>query len=66
MAPTLRVRQTSLRHFYEETLQVYSSVQPTLLYKRTYNAEKDATDIVFGGKVGLVKKSREALLRKWS
>lgn len=46
---------------YEETLQVYSSVQPTLLYKRTYNAEKDASDIVFGGKVGLVKKSREAI-----
>lgn len=46
---------------YEETLQVYSSVQPTLLYKRTYNPEKDATDIVFGGKVGLVKKSREAI-----
>jgi len=46
---------------YEETLQVYSTVQPTLLYKRTYNAEKDATDIVFGGKVGLVKKSREAI-----
>ena len=46
---------------YEETLQVYSSVQPTLLFKRTYNAEKDATDIVFGGKVGLVKKSREAI-----
>ena len=46
---------------YEETLQVYSSIQPTLLYKRTYNAEKNATDIVFGGKVGLVKKSREAI-----
>lgn len=46
---------------YEETLQVYSSVQPTLLYKRTYNPEKDTTDIVFGGKVGLVKKSREAI-----
>lgn len=46
---------------YEEALQVYSSVQPTLLYKRTFNAEKDATDIVFGGKVGLVKKSREAI-----
>ena len=46
---------------YEETLQVYSSVHPTLLYKRTYNADKDATDIVFGGKVGLVKKSREAI-----
>ena len=31
------------------------------MYKRTYNAEKDATDIVFGGKVGLVKRSREAI-----
>lgn len=46
---------------YEETLQVYSSVQPTLLYKRTYNEVKDATDIVFGGRVGLIKKSREAI-----
>jgi AAA15 family ATPase/GTPase len=46
---------------YEETLQVYPSAQPALLYKRTYNAEKDATDIVFGGKIGLVKKSREAI-----
>ena len=46
---------------YEETLQVYTSAQPTLLYRRTYNAEKDATEILFGGKVGLVKKSREAI-----
>ena len=47
---------------YEETLQVYSSVQPTLLYKRTYNTDTAATDILFGGKIGLVKKSREAIL----
>ena len=47
---------------YEETLQVYTSAQPTLLYKRTYNAEQDATEIVFGGKVGLLKKSREAII----
>ena len=47
---------------YEETLLVYSSVQPTLLYKRTYNAETASTDIVFGGKIGLVKKSREAII----
>lgn len=46
---------------YEETLQVYSSTRPTLLYMRTYNAEKDATDIVFGDKVGLIKKSKEAI-----
>lgn len=47
---------------YEETLQVYASVQPTLLYKRTYNAETASTGIVFGGKIGLVKKSREAII----
>ena len=46
---------------FEETLQVYSSVQPTLLYKRTYNADKSSTEIMFGGKIGLVKKSREAI-----
>ena len=48
------------RVIYEETLQVYTSVQPTLLYKRTYDAETASTGIVFGGKIGLVKKSREA------
>lgn len=31
---------------YEETLQVYSSVQPTLLYKRTYNPEKDGSSAI--------------------
>ena len=46
---------------YEETLQVYSSFQPTLMYKRTYNEELDASEIVFGGKVGLVKRSRAAI-----
>jgi Predicted ATPases len=38
---------------YEETLLVYTSVQPTLLYKRTYNAETASTEIAYGGKVGL-------------
>lgn len=47
---------------YEETLQVYASVQPTLLYKRTYNAETASTEVVFGGKIGLVKKSKEAII----
>ena len=46
---------------YEETLQVYSSVQPTLLYRRYYNTETASTEIDFGGKVGLVKKSRDAI-----
>lgn len=47
---------------YSETLHVYSSVQPTLLYERTYNKETDATDITFGNKVGLPKKSRQFIL----
>ena len=47
---------------YSEVLQVYSSAQPTMLYKRSYNAETDSTDIVFGGKIGLLKKSRETIL----
>jgi AAA15 family ATPase/GTPase len=46
---------------YKETLQVYSSSQPTLLYDRTYNDKTDATDIRFGTKSGLLKKSREAI-----
>lgn len=45
-----------------EVLQVYSSAQPTMLYKRSYNAKTDSTDIVFGGKIGLLKKSRETIL----
>lgn len=46
---------------YEETLSVYSSVQPSLLYRRFYNVETASTEISFGAKVGLVKKSREAI-----
>ena len=45
-----------------EILQVYSSIQPTLLYKRSYNEKTDSTEIVFGGKLGLQKKSRETIL----
>lgn len=47
---------------YSEILQVYTSVQPTLLYKRTYNSETESSEIDFGGKVGLLKKSRETIL----
>ncbi len=50
------------RLVYEESLQVYTSPQPTLLYKRFYNAETASTDIAFGGKIGLAKTSREAIL----
>ncbi|MCH4155798.1 MAG: ATP-binding protein [Muribaculaceae bacterium] len=46
---------------YKETLQVYSSSQPTLLYDRNYNDATEATEIKFGTKSGLLKKSREAI-----
>lgn len=46
---------------YEESLLVYPSVQPALLYKRTYNSETASTEVAFGAKVGLLKKSREAI-----
>lgn len=46
---------------YRETLLIYSSAQPTLLYDRNYNVKTDATEIKFGTKSGLLKKSREAI-----
>ena len=46
---------------YKETLQVYTSPQPTLLYDRIYNADTDSTEIKFGSKAGLLKKKRDAI-----
>jgi AAA15 family ATPase/GTPase len=42
----------------EETLISYSSTQPTTLYERIYNNLTDSTDIKFGKKLGLSKKSQ--------
>ena len=49
------------RRIYEESLQVYASVRPTLLYKRTYQAETDHTEVTFGTKVGLDKAAQRAI-----
>lgn len=46
---------------YKETLQVYTSPQPTLLYDRVYNADTDSTEIKFGSKAGLLKKKQDAI-----
>lgn len=49
------------RRIYSETLHVYSSAQPALLYERTYNKETDSTDVAFGNKIKLLKKSRQII-----
>ena len=46
---------------YEEQLQVYTSSRPTLMYKRTYNAETDHTEIAFGNKIGIDKTAQRAI-----
>jgi len=45
----------------KETLSVYTSAQPTLIYDRTYNSNTEAAEIKFGSKSGLLKKNREAI-----
>lgn len=46
---------------YSETLQVYTSVQPTTIYSREYDADSDSTIVNFSTKSGLLKKSREVI-----
>lgn len=46
---------------YSETLICYPSTQPAKLYVRTYNEQTDSTDIEFGSKMGLSKKSQLAI-----
>ena len=43
---------------YDETLMVYTTNRPTTLYKRIYNKEKDATEIIFSNKTKLTQKSQ--------
>lgn len=50
----------SLR-IYEETLQVYTSIRPTLLYMRTYKPETDHTEVSFGNKIGIDKAAQRAI-----
>ncbi|MCF0203996.1 MAG: ATP-binding protein [Muribaculaceae bacterium] len=46
---------------HNESLVVYASAQPTMIYKRAYDAKGDVTVINFGAKSGLQKKSRETI-----
>lgn len=43
---------------HQETLTCYPGTQPAKLYVRTYNKETDSTEIEFGNKLGLSKKSQ--------
>lgn len=49
------------RYIYSESLTVYDSIRPTRLYSRSYDAATDSTNIEFGGKLKLTKKSRDII-----
>lgn len=46
---------------YEENLICYPGIKPAKLYSRTYNAKTEASDVEFGNKLGLSKKSQDVL-----
>ena len=43
---------------YRESLSVYASKKPTMLYSREYNAEKDTSEVVFNPALKLQKQSQ--------
>ncbi|MFT3754101.1 MAG: ATP-binding protein [Paludibacter sp.] len=47
---------------YKETLVCYPGTQPATLYSRTYNDQSDSTEINFGKKLGLSKKSQMIII----
>ena len=49
------------QRIYEETLLVYTSARPTTLYKRTYNAEADYSEVTFSSKSGINKATQRAI-----
>lgn len=49
------------QRIYKETLIVYLTSMPSTVYRREYNPEKDVSDIWFGTKSGLSKKSQAAI-----
>jgi AAA15 family ATPase/GTPase len=53
----LSVKLDELR-IYEEKLVCYPAAQPAMLYRRTYNQETDSSEIEFGKKLELSKKSQ--------
>lgn len=56
----LTVRMTQNR-VLEEKLVVYPSVQPALLYERTYNEQTDSSEIRFGKILNLGSKSQDTI-----
>lgn len=49
------------KYIYSETLVVYDSQRPTILYTRKYDATTDSTNIDFGSKLKLNKKSQSTV-----
>lgn len=47
---------------YNEQLQVYASIRPTTLYKRTYNKGTDHSKVTFSTKCGIDKTSQRAII----
>lgn len=47
---------------YNEQLQVYASIRPTTLYKRTYNKGTDHSEVTFSTKCGIDKTSQRAII----
>lgn len=47
---------------YNEQLQVYASIRPTTLYKRSYNKETDHSEVTFSTKCGIDRTSQRAII----
>ena len=45
----------------EEKLSVYTTTQPSLVYRRTYDEATDHSQVVFGGQAGLSSQSKTAI-----
>ncbi len=49
------------KRIYDESLMVYTSARPTMLYKRVYQSESDHTEVTFGDKSGIAKTTQRAI-----
>ena len=49
------------KRIYEETLIVYTSSRPTMLYSRSYQKETDHSEVIFGSKLGINKATQQAI-----
>ena len=47
---------------YNEQLQVYVSIRPTTLYKRSYNKKTDHSEVTFSTKCGIDRTSQRAII----